>query len=132
MGDAGGRRSVSGLRGVDVVRASPDACHDPRPSGNPSSRARPASVDKQASEIVERLLRRASAAELRAFASRLEGYVNYLFGHRYSSHVMQTLLSRAGAVIAEEEARFDMDTGGSGADRGLSRAEARADALGSN
>lgn len=65
-------------------------------------RAASAASDRHAGELLEALLPKMSDAQLRFLLSKLTGYVSHLWTNRYSSHVLQNLLSRASAVIERE------------------------------
>lgn len=58
--------------------------------------------DRQGSVVAEKIARRLTPLQLRVMLSRCRGYMLSLANNRYSSHVMQTLLSVAGQVIEDE------------------------------
>ena len=58
--------------------------------------------DRQGSVVAEKIVRRLTPLQLRVMLSRCGGYMLSLANNRYSSHVLQTLLSVAGAVIEAE------------------------------
>ena len=66
--------------------------------------------DRQGSVIAEKIVRRLTPLQLRVMLSRCRGYMLSLANNRYSSHVLQTLLSVAGPVIGAEVSGGDDDT----------------------
>lgn len=66
-------------------------------------RAASASSDRHAGELIEVLLPRMSDGQLRFFFSKMHGYFSHLWTNRYSSHVLQHLLSRASAIVEKEQ-----------------------------
>ncbi|CAM9849014.1 unnamed protein product [Choristocarpus tenellus] len=58
--------------------------------------------DRQGSVVAEKLARRLTPLQLRLMLSRCGGYMLSLANNRYSSHVLQTLLSLAGQVVEAE------------------------------
>ncbi|CAM9652768.1 unnamed protein product [Ectocarpus fasciculatus] len=58
--------------------------------------------DRQGSVVAEKMARRLSPLQLRTMLSRCRGYMLSLANNRYSSHVLQTLLSVAGQVVEGE------------------------------
>lgn len=58
--------------------------------------------DRQGSVVAEKMARRLSPLQLRTMLSRCRGYMLSLANNRYSSHVLQTLLSVAGQVVEDE------------------------------
>lgn len=58
--------------------------------------------DRQGSVVAEKIVRRLTPLQLRVMLSRCGGYMLSLANNRYSSHVLQTLLSVAGPVIEAE------------------------------
>lgn len=75
--------------------------------------------DRQGSVVAEKIVRRLTPVQLRVMLSRCRGYMLSLANNRYSSHVLQTLLSVAGQIIEQElsgdDAGFVIDTeGGTG------------------
>lgn len=66
-------------------------------------RAASASSDRHAGELIEVLFPRMSDGQLRFFFSKMHGYFSHLWTNRYSSHVLQHLLSRASAIVEKEE-----------------------------
>jgi nucleolar protein 9 len=71
-------------------------------------RAASAASDRHAGELIEVLFPKMSDAQMRFFLSKMLGYVSHLWTNRYSSHVLQNLLSRASAIV-EKEATGDAD-----------------------
>ena len=65
-------------------------------------RAASAASDRHASELVEVFVPRMSDAQLRFLLHKMAGYVSHLWTNRYSSHVLQHLLSRVSAAVAKE------------------------------
>lgn len=59
-------------------------------------------TNKHASLVLEKLLRVSSPKQLRNFFRGLAGYFNFLAFNRFSTHVLETLLSLLGPVIATE------------------------------
>lgn len=79
--------------------------------------------DRKCSVVAEKIARRLTPLQLRVVLSRCRGYMLSLANNRYSSHVLQTLLSFSGQVIeaelsspsatgADENAGFVIDTQG--------------------
>lgn len=58
--------------------------------------------DRQGSVVAEKIARRLTPLQLRTMLSRCRGYMLSLANNRYSSHVLQTLLSVAGPVVEAE------------------------------
>lgn len=58
--------------------------------------------DRQGSVVAEKIVRRLTPLQLRVMLSRCRGYMLSLANNRYSSHVLQTLLSVVGQVIEGE------------------------------
>lgn len=58
--------------------------------------------DRQGSVVAEKIARRLTPLQARTMLSRCRGYMLSLANNRYSSHVLQTLLSVAGPVVAAE------------------------------
>lgn len=58
--------------------------------------------DRKGSVVAEKIARRLTPIQLRLVLSRCRGYMLSLANNRYSSHVLQTLLSFAGQVIEAE------------------------------
>lgn len=58
--------------------------------------------DRQGSVVAEKIVRRLTPLQLRVMLSRCRGYMLSLANNRYSSHVLQTLLSVAGKVVEAE------------------------------
>ncbi|KAG3188760.1 hypothetical protein PC128_g12065 [Phytophthora cactorum] len=65
-------------------------------------RAASAASDRHAGELLEVFLPKMSDAQLRFLLQKMAGYVSHLWTNRYSSHVLQHLLSRASVVVAKE------------------------------
>lgn len=65
--------------------------------------------DRQGSVVAEKMARRLSPLQLRTMLSRCRGYMLSLANNRYSSHVLQTLLSVAGQVVEDELSGDDDD-----------------------
>jgi nucleolar protein 9 len=65
-------------------------------------RAASAASDRHAGELIEVLLPRMGSAQLRFFLHKMEGYFSHLWTNRYSSHVLQHVLSRASAIVDKE------------------------------
>ncbi|GMF17225.1 unnamed protein product [Phytophthora lilii] len=65
-------------------------------------RAASAASDRHAGELLEVFLPKMSDAQLRFLLHKMAGYVSHLWTNRYSSHVLQHLLSRASVVVAKE------------------------------
>ena len=61
-------------------------------------------TNKHCSLVLEKLLRNSSHEQLKTFFRGLRGYFNFLGFNRFSTHVLETLLSLLGPVIAEEVA----------------------------
>ncbi|CAN0355277.1 unnamed protein product [Discosporangium mesarthrocarpum] len=58
--------------------------------------------DRHGSVVAEKIARRVNPLQLRVMISRCRGYMLSLANNRYSSHVLQTLLSLAGRVVEAE------------------------------
>eukprot|EP00903_Cladosiphon_okamuranus_P017492 g16112.t1 len=58
--------------------------------------------DRQGSVVAEKIARRLTPLQVRTMLSRCRGYMLSLANNRYSSHVLQTLLSVAGPVVEAE------------------------------
>lgn len=58
--------------------------------------------DRKGSVIAEKIARRLTPLQLRIVLSRCRGYMISLATNRYSSHVLQTLLSFVGTLVEEE------------------------------
>ncbi len=58
--------------------------------------------DRQGSVVAEKIARRLTPAQLRTMLGRCRGYMLSLANNRYSSHVLQTLLSVVGQVVEAE------------------------------
>ncbi|CAI5742461.1 unnamed protein product [Hyaloperonospora brassicae] len=65
-------------------------------------RAASAASDRHASELVEVFVPKMSDAQLRFLLHKMAGYMSHLWTNRYSSHVLQHLLSRVSAAVAKE------------------------------
>ncbi|GMF35383.1 unnamed protein product [Phytophthora fragariaefolia] len=65
-------------------------------------RAASAASDRHAGELLEVFLPKMSDAQLRFLLHKMQGYVSHLWTNRYSSHVLQHLLSLASGVVANE------------------------------
>ncbi|TDH69321.1 hypothetical protein CCR75_002566 [Bremia lactucae] len=65
-------------------------------------RAASAASDRHAGELLEVFLPLMSDAQLRFLLHKMNGYVSHLWTNRYSSHVLQHILSRASLVMAKE------------------------------
>ncbi|KAG3108246.1 hypothetical protein PI124_g9384 [Phytophthora idaei] len=65
-------------------------------------RAASTASDRHAGELLEVFLPKMSDAQLRFLLHKMAGYVSHLWTNRYSSHVLQYLLSRASVVVAKE------------------------------
>ncbi|KAJ0403642.1 hypothetical protein P43SY_002457 [Pythium insidiosum] len=75
-------------------------------------RAASASSDRHGGEIIEAILPRMSDGQLRFFLSKMEGYFSHLWTNRYSSHVLQNVLARAGLIVDREvSGGDDLDDG---------------------
>ena len=75
--------------------------------------------DRQGSVVAEKIARRLTPLQLRTMLGRCRGYMLSLANNRYSSHVLQTLLSVAGPVV-EAELSEDNDADGiDGVDGGV-------------
>ncbi|RLO03071.1 hypothetical protein DYB28_010928, partial [Aphanomyces astaci] len=61
-----------------------------------------AASDRHACEFIEVLVDHMSAQQLRFFLHKMEGYFSHLWTNRYSSHVLQRLLSKVGAIVGKE------------------------------
>jgi nucleolar protein 9 len=70
-------------------------------------RSASASSDRHACEMIEALFPKMSALQLRFFVSKMEGYFSHLWTNRYSSHVLQNLLSRCNVIIEQEISGLD-------------------------
>lgn len=70
--------------------------------------------DRQGSVVAEKMARRLTPLQLRIMLGRCRGYMLSLANNRYSSHVLQTLLSVAGQVAEAElsEDSIDDEEGG--------------------
>lgn len=58
--------------------------------------------DRQGSVVAEKIVRRLTPFQLRTMLGRCRGYMLSLANNRYSSHVLQTLLSVSGQVVEAE------------------------------
>lgn len=58
--------------------------------------------DRQGSVVAEKIVRRLTPLQLRTMLGRCRGYMLSLANNRYSSHVLQTLLSVSGQVVEGE------------------------------
>lgn len=65
-------------------------------------RAASAASDRHAGELLEVFLPKMSDSQLRFLLHKMAGYMSHLWTNRYSSHVLQHLLSRASIVVAKE------------------------------
>lgn len=65
-------------------------------------RAASASSDRHAGELVEAFLPKMSDAQVRYLLSKMLGYTSHLWTNRYSSHVLQNMLSRCSAIVERE------------------------------
>ncbi|KAI9907467.1 hypothetical protein PsorP6_016197 [Peronosclerospora sorghi] len=65
-------------------------------------RAASAASDRHAAELIEVFMTKMSDAQLRFLVHKMTGYMSHLWTNRYSSHVLQHLLSRASVVVAKE------------------------------
>lgn len=72
--------------------------------------------DRQGSVVAEKIARRLTPMQLRTMLSRCRGYMLSLANNRYSSHVLQTLLSVAGSVVEAELSEDGDDDDAHGAD----------------
>ncbi|KAH7462526.1 hypothetical protein KRP22_004947 [Phytophthora ramorum] len=72
-------------------------------------RAASAASDRHAGELLEVFLPKMSDSQLRFLLHKMAGYMSHLWTNRYSSHVLQHLLSRASAVVAKEQDGEDHD-----------------------
>ncbi|KAL7693893.1 putative nucleolar protein [Plasmopara halstedii] len=72
-------------------------------------RAASAASDRHAGELLEVCLPRMSDAQLRFLLHKMAGYMSHLWTNRYSSHVLQNILSRASAVVANEMSGAEED-----------------------
>ncbi|RQM23629.1 hypothetical protein B5M09_007150 [Aphanomyces astaci] len=61
-----------------------------------------AASDRHACEFIEVLVDHMSAQQLRFFLHKMEGYFSHLWTNRYSSHVLQRLLSKVGTIVGNE------------------------------
>lgn len=72
--------------------------------------------DRQGSVVAEKIVRRLTPLQLRVMLTRCRGYMLSLANNRYSSHVLQTLLSVAGQIVEQElsgdDEGFVIDTEG--------------------
>ncbi|KAG7386973.1 Nucleolar protein 9 [Phytophthora boehmeriae] len=66
-------------------------------------RAASAASDRHAGELLEVFLPKMSGNQLRFMLHKMNGYMSHLWTNRYSSHVLQHLLSRASNVVAKEQ-----------------------------
>ncbi|RLN60229.1 hypothetical protein BBJ29_004820 [Phytophthora kernoviae] len=66
-------------------------------------RAASAASDRHAGELLEVFLPKMNDNQLRFMLHKMNGYMSHLWTNRYSSHVLQHLLSRASAVVAKEQ-----------------------------
>lgn len=74
--------------------------------------------DRQGSVVAEKIARRLTPLQLRTMLGRCRGYMLSLANNRYSSHVLQTLLSVAGPVVEAELCEDSDAHGGDGVDDG--------------
>ena len=65
-------------------------------------RAASACSDRHCARIVEELIGNFSAHQLRLLLSHCSQYHAFLWTNRYSSHVLQTILARAGPILDDE------------------------------
>lgn len=65
-------------------------------------RAASVASDRHAGELLEVFLPKMSDAQLRFLLHKMAGYMSHLWTNRYSSHVLQHLLSRASVIVAKE------------------------------
>ncbi|RLN91479.1 hypothetical protein BBJ28_00026099 [Nothophytophthora sp. Chile5] len=72
-------------------------------------RAASAASDRHAGELLEAFLPKMSDVQLRYLLSKMTGYVSHLWTNRYSSHVLQNVLSRSSAVVAKEQQLDEKD-----------------------
>lgn len=63
--------------------------------------------DRKGSVVAEKIARRLTPSQLRVVLSRCSGYILSLANNRYSSHVLQTLLSYTGHIIEAERSSSD-------------------------
>ncbi|RHY29878.1 hypothetical protein DYB32_004776 [Aphanomyces invadans] len=61
-----------------------------------------AASDRHACAYIEVLVDHMSAQQLRFFLHKMEGYFSHLWTNRYSSHVLQRVLSKVGAMVENE------------------------------
>ncbi|ETV96895.1 hypothetical protein H310_10170 [Aphanomyces invadans] len=61
-----------------------------------------AASDRHACAYIEVLVDHMSAQQLRFFLHKMEGYFSHLWTNRYSSHVLQRVLSKVGAIVENE------------------------------
>ncbi|RQM09222.1 hypothetical protein KXD40_002607 [Peronospora effusa] len=61
-----------------------------------------AASDRHAGELLEVFLPKMTDAQLRFLLHKMAGYMSHLWTNRYSSHVLQHLLSRSSVVVAKE------------------------------
>ncbi|OQS03678.1 hypothetical protein THRCLA_04003 [Thraustotheca clavata] len=61
-----------------------------------------AASDRHACEIIEVLLEKMSPRQLCFFVHKMEGYYSHLWTNRYSSHVLQRILSKVGDIVQAE------------------------------
>ncbi|KAF1325917.1 Arm repeat-containing protein, partial [Globisporangium splendens] len=66
-------------------------------------RAASASSDRHAGELIEVFMPKMSDGQLRYFFSKMHGYFSHLWTNRYSSHVLQNLLSRSSSIVEKEQ-----------------------------
>ncbi len=62
-----------------------------------------AASDRHACELIEILVNHMSHRQLCFLIHKMEGYFSHLWTNRYSSHVLQRLLSKVGQIIQAEE-----------------------------
>lgn len=72
-------------------------------------RAATASSDRHAGELVEAFLPKMSDAQVRYLLSKMLGYMSHLWTNRYSSHVLQNMLSRCSVIVERELQQDDTD-----------------------
>jgi len=72
-------------------------------------RAASAASDRHAGELLEVFLPKMNDHQLRFLLHKMAGYVSHLWTNRYSSHVLQHLLSRASEVVAKEQDGEEQD-----------------------
>ncbi|KAF0690536.1 Aste57867_18085 [Aphanomyces stellatus] len=61
-----------------------------------------AASDRHACGFIEVLVEHMTAQQLRYFLHKMEGYFSHLWTNRYSSHVLQRLLSKAGPIVQRD------------------------------